>query len=92
MHIAHFLILRLKCVLMSLLMKIEWSLKNIDLQSKIFKVYLQYTCSSSTLTQSNILQYIFSWIFSITSAQLKCIKHKISCSNLADFNYTSIVY
>ncbi len=27
----------------------------------IFKVYLKYTCNSSALTQSNLLQYIFSW-------------------------------
>ncbi len=38
----------------------------------------------ATLAQSNILQYFFSW-----TAQLKCIKHKIHCSNLADFKYTS---
>ncbi len=45
---------------------------------KIFKVYMKYV-----LRQSNILQYIFSWTFT----QLKYIKHKISCSSLADFVY-----
>ncbi len=50
-------------------------------------MYLKYTCNSSTVAQSNILQFIFSW----TSAQLKCIKHKISSSNLADFKYTSTI-
>ncbi len=48
----------------------------------------KYTCNRSTLAQSNILQYIFSW----TSAQLKCIKYNISSSNLADFKYASLVY
>ncbi len=28
--------------------------------------------------------------FSTASAQLKSIKHKFSCSNLADFKYTSL--
>ncbi len=51
-----------------------------------------YTCNSSTLVQPNILQHIFSLDFSPTSAKLKCIKYKISCSNLADFKYTSLVY
>ncbi len=44
----------------------------------MFKVYLKYTRNSSTLTQSNILQYIFSW----TSTQLKCIKYKISLQGI----------
>ncbi len=35
---------------------------------KIFKVYLKYTCNSSTLAQSNILQYIFSWTSALTKA------------------------
>ncbi len=52
MHNAHLSVLSLKCVLMSLLMRIN--------QSKIFKVHLKYTCNSSTLEESNILQYIFS--------------------------------
>ncbi len=50
MHSAHFLILSLKCVLMSLFYDL-W----------IISVYLKYTCNSSTSAQSNILQYIFSW-------------------------------
>ncbi len=53
-------------------------------------MYLKYTCNSSTLAQSNILQYIFSW--TSASAQVKYIKYKISCCNLADFKYTSLVY
>ncbi len=30
--------------------------------------------------------------FSASSAQLKCIKYKIICSNLADYMYHSLVY
>ncbi len=44
----------------------------------IYKVYLKY--NSSTLAQSNIL-YVFSW----TSAQLKCINYKISFSSLSTY-------
>ncbi len=40
-------------------------------------------CYRSTLAQLNILQFIFS----VTSAQLKCI-NKTSCFNSADFKYT----
>ncbi len=59
-HNAHFLILSLQCVLMSLLMRIVWSWNNV-FKCKIFKVYQKYTYNSSTLAHSNILKYIFSW-------------------------------
>ncbi len=54
-------------------------------------MYLNYTCNSSTLAQSNILQFIFSWLQHYFHT-IKCIKHKISCYNLAVFKYTSLVY
>ncbi len=53
--------------------------------SSVPEVYLQY---SSTLVKQNVLQYIFSW----TSEQLNCIRYNISCFNVADFKYTSLVY
>ncbi len=61
-------------------------------------MYLKYTCNSSTLVQSIVFQYIFSWTSALLlhkskkKKKLKCIKYKISCSNLADFKYTSLVY
>ncbi len=55
---------------------------------KLFRVYLKYTGNSSTWAQSNILQLDLS----TTSPQLKGIKYKISCSNFAEFKYTSLVY
>ncbi len=48
---------------------------------RLFKVYLNI----STLAQSHILS------ISLVALQLKCIKHKISFSNLADFKYSSLV-
>ncbi len=47
-------------------------------------MYLQYLRFSTI----NYTKYVFNWT-STSSAQLKCIKYKISCSNLADFKYTS---
>jgi len=41
-------------------------------------IYINYTCNSSTLAQTKILKYIFSW----TLAQLL---DKISCTNSTDF-------
>ncbi len=55
MQNAHFLILSLKCVLMSLLMKIQLSLIIFVFECKIIKVYVKYTFHSSTSAQSNIL-------------------------------------
>ncbi len=48
-----------------------WSLNNISFEIQDIKVYLKFTCNSSSLAQLNILQLIFSW----TSALLL---HKMS--------------
>ncbi len=64
-HNAHFIILSLKCVLMSLLKMIVGCLNNIGVESKIFKVYLKYTCNSSTLIYFHNQIY-----FNISIAQL----------------------
>ncbi len=50
--------------------------------------YLQYFHFS-------IIKYTLVYLyldFSTTSAQFKCIKHKISFSNLVHFQYTSLVH
>ncbi len=44
---------------------------------KIYKVYMQHTCSSSTLAQSNILQYIFGWASALHLHNLNALNTKL---------------